>query len=163
MHGADVLPLDIRGHPTVGLQCILDFLAVSLAALRLEGFDCLVDGFGGVDYSFECVGSTALMRAALECTVRGWGKSVIIGVAPAGAEIATRPFQLVTGRQWTGTAFGGVKGRTELPGLVDEYVAGRFKLDEFVSAEFAGVAKVVDAVALMHDPAKGTLRPVITY
>jgi S-(hydroxymethyl)glutathione dehydrogenase/alcohol dehydrogenase len=122
-----------------------------------------VDGFGGVDYSFECVGSTALMRAALECTVRGWGKSVIIGVAPAGAEIATRPFQLVTGRVWTGTAFGGVKGRTELPGLVDEYLAGRFKLDEFVTAEFAGVDKVVDAVELMHDPAKAALRPVITY
>jgi S-(hydroxymethyl)glutathione dehydrogenase/alcohol dehydrogenase len=121
-----------------------------------------VEGFGGVDYSFECVGSVELMRAALECTVRGWGKSVIIGVAPAGAEIATRPFQLVTGRVWTGTAFGGVKGRSELPGLVEEYLAGRFKLDEFVTAEFAGVDKVVDAVELMHDPAKAALRPVIT-
>jgi len=85
------------------------------------------EGFGGVDYSFECVGSVALMRAALECCVRGWGKSVIIGVAPAGTEIATRPFQLVTGRVWTGTAFGGVKGRSELPALVDEYMAGTFK------------------------------------
>ena len=122
-----------------------------------------LEGFGGVDYSFECVGSTALMRAALECTVRGWGKSVIIGVAPAGAEISTRPFQLVTGRQWTGTAFGGVKGRTELPLLVDEYLAGRFKLDEFVTHEFKGIGQVIDAVALMHDPKLGALRPVITY
>lgn len=121
------------------------------------------EGFGGVDYSFECVGSTALMRTALECTVRGWGKSVIIGVAPAGAEIATRPFQLVTGRQWVGTAFGGVKGRSELPGLVDEYMAKTFKLDEFVTHEFSGIEKVVDAVAVMHDPSIGALRPVITY
>ena len=123
----------------------------------------MAEGFGGVDYSFECVGSVALMRAALECTVRGWGKSVIIGVAPAGTEIATRPFQLVTGRQWTGTAFGGVKGRSELPGLVEDYQRGTFKLDEFVTHEFSGVDKVVDAVHLMHDPAIGALRPVITY
>jgi len=74
------------------------------------------DGFGGVDFSFECVGSVDLMRAALECCHRGWGTSVIIGVAESGKEIATRPFQLVTGRTWKGTAFGGVRGRTELPG-----------------------------------------------
>ena len=123
----------------------------------------MAEGFGGVDYSFECVGNVALMRAALECTVRGWGKSVIIGVAPAGTEIATRPFQLVTGRVWTGTAFGGVKGRSELPGLVDEYMQGLLKLDEFVTHEFKGVEKVVDAVAVMSDPTLGALRPVITY
>jgi S-(hydroxymethyl)glutathione dehydrogenase/alcohol dehydrogenase len=121
------------------------------------------EGFGGVDYSFECVGSTALMRAALECTVRGWGKSVIIGVAPAGTEIATRPFQLVTGRSWTGTAFGGVKGRTELPGLVADYMAGSLKLDEFVTHEYAGITNVIEAVRVMHDPSIGALRPVITY
>lgn len=74
------------------------------------------EGFGGVDFSFECVGSVDLMRAALECCHRGWGTSVIIGVAESGKEIATRPFQLVTGRTWKGTAFGGVRGRTELPG-----------------------------------------------
>jgi S-(hydroxymethyl)glutathione dehydrogenase/alcohol dehydrogenase len=122
-----------------------------------------VEGFGGVDYSFECVGSVALMRAALECTVRGWGKSVIIGVAPAGTEISTRPFQLVTGRVWTGTAFGGVKGRTELPGLVEQYQRGELKLDEFVTHTFAGIDKVVEAVHVMHDPSIGALRPVITY
>ena len=123
----------------------------------------LVEGFGGVDFSFECVGSVALMRSALECTVRGCGKSVIIGVAPAGTELATRPFQLVTGRSWTGTAFGGVKGRTELPGLVDEYMSGNFRLDEFVTHEFKGVESVIAAVDVMRDPSIGALRPVVSY
>ena len=76
---------------------------------------------GGVDYSFECIGNVNVMRSALECCHKGWGESVIIGVAGAGEEIATRPFQLVTGRVWKGSAFGGVKGRTELPGYVDRY------------------------------------------
>src|SRR6185312_10017205 len=88
---------------------------------------------GGADYSFECVGNTKLMRQALECAHRGWGKSVIIGVAGAGQEISTRPFQLVTGRQWRGSAFGGVKGRTQLPGYVENYMNGNLKIDEFVS------------------------------
>ena len=88
---------------------------------------------GGVDYSFECVGNTELMRAALECCHKGWGESVIIGVAGAGQEIATRPFQLVTGRVWRGTAFGGVRGRTELPGYVDRYLSGEIKIDPFVT------------------------------
>jgi len=123
----------------------------------------MAEGFGGVDVSFECVGSVALMRAALECTVRGWGKSVIIGVAPAGTEISTRPFQLVTGRQWTGTAFGGVKGRTELPGLVAQYQRGELKLDEFVTHEFKGIEAIVEGVRVMSDPSLGALRPVITY
>jgi S-(hydroxymethyl)glutathione dehydrogenase / alcohol dehydrogenase len=88
---------------------------------------------GGVDYSFECVGNVQLMRSALECCHKGWGESIIIGVAGAGQEIATRPFQLVTGRVWRGSAFGGVKGRTELPGYVDRYLAGEIKVDEMVS------------------------------
>lgn len=87
----------------------------------------------GVDYSFECVGSVQLMRAALECTHRGWGQSIIIGVAGAGQEISTRPFQLVTGRVWKGTAFGGVKGRTELPHYVANYLAGKIKIDEMIT------------------------------
>ena len=82
------------------------------------------EGFGGADYTFECVGSTALMRAALESAHRGWGQSCIIGVAASGQEISTRPFQLVTGRVWRGTAFGGVRGRTEVPGLVQRYMRG---------------------------------------
>ena len=87
----------------------------------------------GVDFSFECVGSVELMRAALECAHRGWGQSVIIGVAGAGQEISTRPFQLVTGRVWKGTAFGGVKGRTELPGYVEQYMKGQINIDDMVT------------------------------
>jgi S-(hydroxymethyl)glutathione dehydrogenase/alcohol dehydrogenase len=87
----------------------------------------------GVDYSFECVGDVKLMRAALECAHRGWGQSIVIGVAGAGQDIATRPFQLVTGRKWTGSAFGGVKGRTELPGYVHDYMAGKIKIDEMIT------------------------------
>lgn len=88
---------------------------------------------GGVDYSFECIGNVHLMRQALECCHKGWGESVIIGVAGAGQEISTRPFQLVTGRVWRGSAFGGVKGRTELPGYVDRYMAGEIKIDEMIT------------------------------
>jgi S-(hydroxymethyl)glutathione dehydrogenase/alcohol dehydrogenase len=88
---------------------------------------------GGVDYSFEAIGLTQTLRAALECSHRGWGESTIIGVAGAGQEITTRPFQLVTGRVWRGSAFGGVKGRTELPGYVEQYMKGEIKIDEFVT------------------------------
>ncbi len=88
---------------------------------------------GGVDYSFECIGNVDLMRSALECCHKGWGESTIIGVAGAGQEISTRPFQLVTGRVWRGTAFGGVRGRSELPGYVDRYLAGEIKVDEMIT------------------------------
>jgi S-(hydroxymethyl)glutathione dehydrogenase / alcohol dehydrogenase len=88
---------------------------------------------GGADYSFECVGNVNLMRQALECCHKGWGESIIIGVAGAGQEISTRPFQLVTGRVWKGSAFGGVKGRTELPGYVDQYMNGQINLDDLVT------------------------------
>ncbi|WP_225740961.1 S-(hydroxymethyl)glutathione dehydrogenase/class III alcohol dehydrogenase [Pseudoalteromonas nigrifaciens] len=88
---------------------------------------------GGVDYSFECIGNVNLMRSALECCHKGWGESVVIGVAGAGQEISTRPFQLVTGRVWRGSAFGGVKGRSELPDYVERYLAGEFKLSDFIT------------------------------
>ncbi|MFL1462124.1 S-(hydroxymethyl)glutathione dehydrogenase/class III alcohol dehydrogenase [Roseococcus sp. DSY-14] len=88
---------------------------------------------GGADYSFECVGSTALMRQALECAHKGWGVSTIIGVAPAGAEISTRPFQLVTGRRWQGSAFGGARGRTDVPKIVDWYMQGRIEIDPLIT------------------------------
>lgn len=88
---------------------------------------------GGVDYSFECIGNVNTMRSALECCHKGWGESVIIGVAGAGQEISTRPFQLVTGRVWRGTAFGGVKGRSQLPGYVEQYLSGEIKIDALVS------------------------------
>ena len=105
---------------------------------------------GGVDYSFECVGNVELMRAALECCHKGWGESIIIGVAGAGQEISTRPFQLVTGRVWRGTAFGGVKGRTQLPGMVEQYMDGEIKLDEFVTFEL-GLEDINKAFDYMHE------------
>jgi len=88
---------------------------------------------GGLDYTFDCTGNVNVMRAALEACHKGWGISTIIGVAPAGHEISTRPFQLVTGRTWRGVAFGGVKGRTELPSLVNDYLQKRIKVDEYVT------------------------------
>lgn len=105
---------------------------------------------GGVDYSFECVGNVELMRSALECCHKGWGESVIIGVAGSGQEISTRPFQLVTGRVWRGTAFGGVKGRTELPGMVDQYMAGQIEIDKMVTHTM-GLDRINEAFDLMHD------------
>jgi len=92
---------------------------------------------GGADYSFECIGNTATMRQALECCHKGWGQSVIIGVAAAGQEIATRPFQLVTGRVWKGSAFGGARGRTDVPKIVDWYMDGRLKIDELITHKLA--------------------------
>lgn len=104
---------------------------------------------GGVDYSFEAIGNIEVMRAALECCHKGWGESIIVGVAGAGEEISTRPFQLVTGRVWRGSAFGGVKGRTELPGYVDRYMAGEIKIDEMVTHEM-GLEDINKAFDLMH-------------
>lgn len=105
---------------------------------------------GGVDYSFECIGNTHTMRSALECCHKGWGESVIIGVAGAGQEITTRPFQLVTGRIWRGTAFGGVKGRSQLPGYVDEYMAGKIEIDQMVTYTM-GLEDINRAFDLMHE------------
>ncbi|WP_439887861.1 S-(hydroxymethyl)glutathione dehydrogenase/class III alcohol dehydrogenase [Pseudomonas sp. MBLB4123] len=105
---------------------------------------------GGVDYSFECIGNVQLMRAALECCHKGWGESTIIGVAPAGAEISTRPFQLVTGRVWRGSAFGGVKGRTELPGYVEKSQKGEIPLDTFITHNMP-LDEINQAFDLMHE------------
>ena len=115
---------------------------------------------GGVDYSFECIGNVDVMRSALECCHKGWGESVIIGVAGAGQEISTRPFQLVTGRVWRGTAFGGVKGRTELPDYVERYLAGEFKLSDFITHTMA-LDKINEAFDLMHEGK--SIRSVIHY
>jgi S-(hydroxymethyl)glutathione dehydrogenase/alcohol dehydrogenase len=115
---------------------------------------------GGVDYSFECIGNVHVMRSALECCHKGWGESVIIGVAGAGQEICTRPFQLVTGRVWRGSAFGGVKGRSQLPGYVDRYLGGEIKIDEMIS-EVLPLNKINDAFELMH--AGKVIRSVIKY
>jgi S-(hydroxymethyl)glutathione dehydrogenase / alcohol dehydrogenase len=105
---------------------------------------------GGVDYSFECIGNVNLMRAALECCHKGWGESIIVGVAGAGQEICTRPFQLVTGRVWRGTAFGGCKGRSQLPGMVDQYMDGDIKVDEFITHTM-GLDDINKAFDLMHE------------
>lgn len=115
---------------------------------------------GGVDYSFECIGNVDVMRSALECCHKGWGESVIIGVAGAGQEISTRPFQLVTGRVWRGSAFGGVKGRSELPQYVERYLAGEFKLSDFITHTMA-LDNINDAFDLMH--AGKSIRSVIHY
>ena len=115
---------------------------------------------GGVDFSFECIGNVNVMRAALECCHKGWGESTIIGVAGAGQEISTRPFQLVTGRVWRGSAFGGVKGRSQLPGYVDRYLKGELKVDEFVT-ETLPLDKINEAFDLMHEGK--VIRSVIRY
>jgi S-(hydroxymethyl)glutathione dehydrogenase/alcohol dehydrogenase len=115
---------------------------------------------GGVDYSFECIGNVNVMRSALECCHKGWGESIIIGVAGAGQEISTRPFQLVTGRVWRGTAFGGVKGRSQLPGYVERYLSGEIKIDEMVS-EVLPLEQINHAFELMHEGK--AIRSVIKY
>ena len=105
---------------------------------------------GGVDFSFECIGNVNVMRAALECCHKGWGESVIIGVAGAGQEIKTRPFQLVTGRVWRGSAFGGVKGRSQLPGMVEDAMAGKIRLDPFITHRLP-LEQINEAFDLMHE------------
>jgi len=115
---------------------------------------------GGVDYSFECIGNVHVMRSALECCHKGWGESIIIGVAGAGQEISTRPFQLVTGRVWRGSAFGGVKGRSQLPGYVERYLAGDIKIDEMIT-EVLPLERINEAFELMHEGK--VIRSVIHY
>lgn len=115
---------------------------------------------GGVDYSFECIGNVNVMRSALECCHKGWGESVIVGVAGAGQEISTRPFQLVTGRVWRGSAFGGVKGRSQLPGYVDQYMKGEIKIDEFITYTMP-LDQINEAFDLMHEGK--SIRSVILY
>jgi S-(hydroxymethyl)glutathione dehydrogenase/alcohol dehydrogenase len=115
---------------------------------------------GGVDYSFECIGNVEVMRAALECCHKGWGESTIIGVAGGGEEIRTRPFQLVTGGVWLGSAFGGVKGLSQLPGYVDRYMAGDIHVDEFVTHTLP-LEQINTAFELMH--AGQSIRSVILF
>ena len=115
---------------------------------------------GGADYTFECIGNTQVMRQALECAHKGWGTSVIIGVAPAGAEISTRPFQLVTGRNWRGSAFGGARGRTDVPKIVDWYMDGKIDIDSLITHTMP-LEKINDAFDLMH---RGeSIRSVVVY
>ena len=115
---------------------------------------------GGADYSFECIGNTTTMRQALECCHKGWGESVIIGVAGAGEEIATRPFQLVTGRVWKGTAFGGAKGRTDVPRIVDWYMEGKINIDDLITHTMP-LEDINKAFDLMH--AGESIRSVVVF
>jgi S-(hydroxymethyl)glutathione dehydrogenase/alcohol dehydrogenase len=115
---------------------------------------------GGADYSFECVGDTKLMRQALECCHRGWGTSVIIGVAGSGQEISTRPFQLVTGRVWKGTAFGGARGRTDVPRIVDWYMQGKIEIDSMITHKLP-LERINEAFDLMH--AGASIRTVVEF
>ena len=115
---------------------------------------------GGADYTFECIGNVKVMRQALECAHKGWGTSIIIGVAPAGAEISTRPFQLVTGRNWRGTAFGGARGRRDVPKIVDWYMEGKIDIDSLITHTMP-LEKINDAFDLMH---RGeSIRSVVVY
>ncbi len=125
---------------------------IGLAAIQMTGW--------GIDHTFECIGNVHVMRAALESAHRGWGQSIVIGVAGAGEEISTRPFQLVTGRVWKGSAFGGVKGRTQLPGMVEDAMKGDIDLAPFVTHTM-GLEEINEAFELMHEGK--SIRSVIHY
>ena len=132
--------------------------SVTEAIIELTKTD--FDQFGGVDYSFDATGNVQVMRDALECSHRGWGVSVIIGVAPAGAEISTRPFQLVTGRVWRGTAFGGAKGRTDVPKIVDWYMEGKINIDDMITHTMP-LQDINKAFDLMHSGE--SIRSVVVF
>jgi len=118
------------------------------------------DQIGGADYTFDCTGNVTVMRQALESCHRGWGQSIVIGVAPAGAEISTRPFQLVTGRVWKGTAFGGARGRTDVPKIVDWYMEGKIQIDPMIT-HVMPLAEINNAFELMK---RGeSIRGVVTF
>jgi S-(hydroxymethyl)glutathione dehydrogenase/alcohol dehydrogenase len=163
----------VQGAKMVGANIIIgvDINPAREALARKFGMTHFLDGKdsvariveltgGGADYSFECVGNVDLMRQALECCHRGWGVSVIIGVAGAGQEIKTRPFQLVTGRVWKGTAFGGARGRTDVPKIVDWYMDGRIRIDELITHKMP-LERINEAFDLMH--AGKSIRSVVTY
>jgi len=118
------------------------------------------DQIGGADYSFDCTGNVKVMRDALECTHRGWGQSIVIGVAPAGAEIQTRPFQLVTGRIWKGSAFGGARGRTDVPQIVDWYMAGKIEIDPMIT-HILSLDEINKGFDLMHEGK--SIRSVVVF
>ena len=115
---------------------------------------------GGADYTFDATGNVNVMRTALESAHKGWGESIIIGVAPAGAEISTRPFQLVTGRVWKGTAFGGARGRTDVPRIVDWYMEGKIQIDPMITHNFS-LEDINKGFDLMHEGK--SIRSVVTF
>ena len=152
--GVDVNPGKRALAERFGMTDFLDPGDVDATAAIVDMTD------GGVDYSFECIGNVDVMRQALECCHKGWGESVIIGVAGAGQEISTRPFQLVTGRVWRGTAFGGAKGRTDVPKIVDWYMEGKVNIDDLITHTMP-LADINKAFDLMH--AGESIRSVVVY
>jgi S-(hydroxymethyl)glutathione dehydrogenase/alcohol dehydrogenase len=153
--GVDVNPAKVELARKFGMT---DFVNPKEAANTVEAIVDLTGG--GADYSFECIGNVDTMRAALECCHKGWGESVIIGVAGAGQEISTRPFQLVTGRVWRGTAFGGARGRTDVPKIVDWYMDGRINIDDLITHTMA-LDEINSAFDLMHEGE--SIRSVVLY
>jgi S-(hydroxymethyl)glutathione dehydrogenase/alcohol dehydrogenase len=135
-----------------------DFINASEVENVVDAILQLTDG--GADYSFECIGNTKVMRQALECTHKGWGRSIIIGVAEAGAEISTRPFQLVTGRKWEGSAFGGARGRTDVPRIVDWYMEGKIDIDSLITHKLE-LKDINEGFRLMK--AGDSIRSVVIY
>jgi S-(hydroxymethyl)glutathione dehydrogenase / alcohol dehydrogenase len=155
--GIDINPAREEWGRRFGMTDFIDARDKDRAAL-IEAVAALTDG--GADYSFDCTGNTEVMRTALECCHRGWGTSVIIGVAEAGKEIATRPFQLVTGRNWRGTAFGGARGRTDVPRIVDWYMDGKIAIDPMIT-HLLSLEEINQGFELMH---RGeSIRSVVLY
>jgi S-(hydroxymethyl)glutathione dehydrogenase/alcohol dehydrogenase len=155
--GVDLNPAREKLGRQFGMTHFVD--ASQIAKAELAPHIVALTG-GGADYSFECVGNVDVMRAALECCHKGWGTSVIIGVAGAGEEIATRPFQLVTGRTWKGTAFGGAKGRTDVPKIVDWYMDGKIAIDPLITHTMP-LRDINRAFDLMHHGE--SIRSVVTF
>jgi len=153
--GVDVNPAKVELARKFGMT---DFLNPKEEANVVEAIIDLTGG--GTDYSFECIGNVNTMRDALECCHKGWGESVVIGVAGAGQEISTRPFQLVTGRVWRGTAFGGARGRTDVPKIVDWYMDGRINIDDLITHTM-GLDEINSAFDLMHEGK--SIRSVVLY
>ncbi len=161
MVGADkIIGIDINENKVeVAKQFgMTDFINPNQVENVVEAIIDLTDG--GADYAFECIGNVNTMRQALECCHKGWGESVIIGVAGAGQEIATRPFQLVTGRVWRGSAFGGARGRTDVPKIVDWYMDGKINIDDLITHKMP-LNKINDAFDLMHQGS--SIRSVIEF
>ena len=155
--GVDINPAREEWGRRFGMTDFIDARGKDRAAMIAE-VAALTDG--GADYSFDCTGNTEVMRTALECCHRGWGTSIIIGVAEAGKEISTRPFQLVTGRNWRGTAFGGAKGRTDVPKIVDWYMQGKIEIDPMIT-HVMPLEDINKAFDLMH--AGESIRSVVVY
>jgi S-(hydroxymethyl)glutathione dehydrogenase / alcohol dehydrogenase len=140
---------------------MLQDLSIRVAYLSHQNLYARLNCRWGVDYTFDATGNVQVMRTALECSHRGWGQSCVIGVAPAGHEVSTRPFQLITGRSWKGTAFGGFKSRTEVPELVEKYLGGELPIEHYITHTFQGVESIDDAMHILHEGQ--CLRAVVKY